>query len=114
MGSSSIKPEALQKMQQCLVEGLSVRIAGPVVAEDTILRTSFRSLAVELTSSDANGTSLAHGNGVQAMEVDSSEPGGHHQVPDASSNAFQERILASICDDYIFHSRTEANLAPRT
>jgi hypothetical protein len=55
---------------------------------------------------------LAHGNGngVQAMDVDSSQPGGGNQ--DASSNAFQERILASICDDYIFHSRTEANNSP--
>jgi len=83
-----------------------------VVAEDIILRTSFRSLAVELTASDTSSSGAVSSGGAQPMEVDSLDIKESDQVPDAASNAFQERILAAICDDYIFHSRTEASRTP--
>jgi hypothetical protein len=67
------------------------------------LRTSFRSLAVELTTCDTNSS------GAQPMEVDTTVAKVSEPAPDAASDAFQERILASICDDYIYHSRTEAS-----
>ena len=78
------------------------------VTADTILRTSFRSLAARLTSLDP---SASGGAGIDAMQIDGGDSAaaaaGAPQLRDPGSAAFQERILASILDDYIYHSRTE-------
>ena len=77
---------------------------------DTILRTSFRSLATRLTSLDPPASG---GASVDAMQIDGGDPAtaaaGTPQLHDPGNAAFQERILASILDDYIYHSRTEVS-----
>ena len=76
-------------------------LSGNVIPADTILRTGFRSLASQLTSTEEQS------EGLEAMAIDSDN--GIDATTNPAESAFQERILATICDEYIYNSKTEVS-----
>lgn len=74
--------------------------AGNKVSADTILKTGFRSLASQLTSTEEDRP--------EAMEIVSSQGESVPAVAQSpAETAFQEQVLSKICNEFIYHSRTE-------
>lgn len=67
-----------------------------------MLRTGFRSLASQLTSTDEDAA--------EAMQIDGGSTASEQETLEPSEKAFQEKVLSTICDEYIYHSRTEVSL----
>lgn len=85
------------------VQGMRLKpvAAGVPVTADTILRTGFRSLSSQLTATNSNHES----GGPTDMDTDDKDVA----QPAAARLAFQERMLAIILDEYIYHTRTEVS-----
>ncbi len=84
-----------------LKQQLSFCSVGSSISADTVLRTGFRSLASQLTS-------IQEVDGPEAMQIDgdtSAAPTAEDFT--AAETSFQEKVLSTICDEYIYHSRTE-------
>ena len=86
--------------------------AGVPVSTDTVLRTSFHSIATWLNSKEADSTSEV-ASGPQDMDTDSAaaEPhsNGHAQgsADSADQNAAQDQIIKKVMQELVFHSRAE-------
>ena len=78
------------------------------MSADTVLRSSFLSIATWLNSKQASSASEVS-QGPQDMETDSAEPGSASNDAEASSeqSAAQDEIIKKVMQELVFHSRAE-------
>ena len=65
------------------------------------------SLAAQLTSTDEEIAT-------EAMQIDDeTSMASETEALGSAETAFQEKVLSTICDEYIYHSRTEVSFTPK-
>ena len=84
------------------------------MSPDTVLRTSFYSIATWLNSQEADTTSEV-ANGPQDMDTDSAAASPHSNshaqgsADSADQNAAQDQIIKKVMQELVFHSRAEVH-----